>query len=316
MKKSSLVVLLVLLSGCFPFDMGGVSVGQIATVSEGAYICTPDDTAHIMVPPGAVLTDTTITITRLDAYEELEGREIAGWAWDFGPDGTHFEEPVWIQLHVPAGTRFEELHLFHESGGTIEELDDVQVDEANRTISGWADHFSVFYAAYAGPAGGRMIQVGGANLVPYFGGSTRSENPPEIPIWVAPGGLVSSDPYGPTSDVLVIQVNTDPALANTSFYIEGWTISPVDPGVVVGPTGDRISTSGFWHDFFAREIVNPMRTLRTDADGRLTLVVRGDRLYQQMSLAPAGYAEGRLRLRVLAESGPDAIDVNLSFARR
>ncbi len=58
-----------------------------------------------------------------------------------------------------------------------------------------------------------------------------------------------------------------------------------------------------------------MRLLRTDAAGRLTLVIRGDRLYQQMSMAPAGYAEGRLRLRVIAPDGPEAVDVNLAFAR-
>jgi len=319
LKLSTLSLVAIGLIGCLPFDLGGVSVGQTVTYSEGAYICTPDDAAHIMIPPGALTSDTTITISRLGEYTEREDRQIVGAAWDFGPNGTRFAQPVWIQLHpspLPEGVRVSDLSLFHESGGIVEELDDVQVDELNGTISGYANHFSVFYAAYTGTIGGRAIHVGGANLTPYFGSSSSSDNPTEIPIWVAPGGLVSTNPYsGEESDLLVIQVNTDPPMPNTPLYIEGWTISPVDPGVVVGPTGDRISTYGFWHDFFGREIVNPMRNLRTDADGHLTLVIRGDRLYSQMSSAPPGYGEGRLRLRVAAVDGPEAMDVNLAFSR-
>lgn len=315
MKYPITSLVLTVLAGCIPLD-GGSSVSQTVAVSEGAYICTPDDEAHIMIPPGALADDTNITIDRLSDHVPLGGLERVGAAWDFGPDGTQFRERVWIMLHptLPAGVSIRDLSLFHESNGVVEELEDIGYNEADGAISGFTDHFSVFYAAYSGPAGGRIINVGGRNLQPYFGGSSTSVNPTEVPIWVAPGGLVSTNPYsGDESDLLVLQVNTDPVLANTQFFVEGWTISPVDPNGPIGPTGDRISTSGFWHIFFADHFLNPLRTLRTDAEGRLTLVIRGVDLYRDMLNAPPGYSSGRFRLRVFAPEGPEAVDIILAL---
>lgn len=310
---------LPVLAACLPFDgVGHESVGQRVVAAEGAYVCTSDEGAHIAIPAGALAEDTVITITEVPLPEEALEQGAVGPAYDFGPDGTHFLTPVWIQLHVrdlPAGRSIEELSLYNQSGGVVEELSDVYVDAEAGSISGTTTHFSIFYAAFSGPAGGRGVRIGGPGLTPLFGASSTS-TPPEVQLWFADDGTVSSDPYsGPRSEVLVIQVDTGTPGAGRAIYVEGWTISPVDPGGTVGPTGDRISTSGFWNDFFANEIEAPLRDLRTDADGRLTFAVRADHLLGHMVRAPAGYSEGRLRLRLLDADAVASVDVNLAFAR-
>jgi hypothetical protein len=296
----------------------GSSHGFWVLAIEGAYLCTPDDRAHIYIPPGALETDTTITIAEVPIPEEALDQEPVGPAFDFGPDGTRFAQPVWIQLHpgpLPAGRTLSELSLFHLANGVVEELDGVTVDDSAGTISGFASHFSVFYAAFSGPAaGGRMIRIGGPNLTPLFGSSTRSVNPPEVALWVAPGGLVSTNPYaGPFAEEVVIQIDTGNPVAGESFYIEGWTVSPVDPEGTVGPTGDRISTRGFWHDYFAGAIEQPLRDLRTDSQGRLTLVLRGTDIYSRIVNAPPGYSEGRLRLRVFSPDSASSVDIYIAL---
>jgi hypothetical protein len=311
-------MLVVVGMGCLPVVGGGGSYGWLVLAAEGAYLCTPDDRAHIQIPPGALERDTTITISEVPMPDEALELEPVGPAFDFGPDGTRFAQPVWIQLHpgpLPAGRSLSELSLFNLSGGVVEELDDVFVDEAAGTISGFTTHFSTFFAAFSGPAaGGRMIRVGGPNLAPLFGSSTQSVNPPEVALWVAPGGSVSTNPYaGPFADEVVIQIDTGNPVAGESFYIEGWTVSPVDPDGTVGPTGDRISTRGFWHDYFAAYIEQPLRDLRTDSQGRLTLVLRGADIYSRIVNAPPGYSEGRLRLRVFSPDTGSSVDIYIAL---
>ena len=306
-----------LLSGCM-LVQGSTGASQQVVALEGAYICTPDDRAHIAIAPGALTEDLVITIRPIGVPDGVGDLQVIEPVFDFGPSGTRFAQPVWIQLHptVPEGIALSDLSLFSQSGGVVEELSDVSVDESSGTISGWTTHFSAFFAAYAGPRGGRGIRVGGRGLMPLFGSSSQSTSPPNVDLWFSRDGTVTSQPYtGIASDVLVIQIDTDPVAAETKFYVEGWTIDPIDPERPLGPTGDLISTRGFWHDFFAGEIELPLKNALTDSQGRLVVAFEARHLYARMLMAPAGYSSGRLRLRIFAEGGPEAVDIILNFGR-
>jgi hypothetical protein len=319
MKIAIPVFLAAALPACFlvPLDIENASVSQLVHPEEGAYLCTLDDRAHIDVPPGALEVPTTITMARVDAPPEIAEYEPIGPVYDFGPSGLQFAAPVFVQLRpgpLPEGVGWDQVSLYSLSGGVIEELANVTVDASAGTVTGLTTHFSVFFASAIGPSQPRGIAVGGPGLVPLFGQSNRSDLPANVGLWFRPGGTVSTQQYGgPATEVLVIQINS--GIPNSPLYVDSWTIDPVDAEGTVGPTGDRISTRGFWFDFFAHNVRAALINKTTDNEGRIALTLFASDVYRQMLNAPPGYSSGRIRIRAIAPSGPTAVDIKLSFGR-
>jgi hypothetical protein len=308
----------VFLQGCFliPVDgEGGTS--ELVEPERGTYLCTPDESAHIDIPPGALERPTTITIERVEPPFEIEEYAPIGPVFDFGPSGTEFAVPVFVQLRpgaLPEGVSWDDVSLYSLSGGVIEELASVTVDPIEGTVSGLTTHFSVFFVSALAPSRPRGISVGGPGLVPFFGRSDRSDLPANIGLWFRPDGTVSTSQYGgEATETLLIQINS--GMPNTPLYVEGWTIDPADPEGTVGPTGDRISTRGFWYLFFGGNVIAPLTNLTTDSEGRIALTLDARDIHRQMVNAPAGYSSGRVRLRAIAPNGPSAIDIKISFGR-
>jgi hypothetical protein len=74
-------------------------VSAAVTASAGGTVTLPGGAA-VQIPPNALASDTVITIQQSDTAPA----GTVGAAYDFGPSGTTFLQPVTITLPVPAGT--------------------------------------------------------------------------------------------------------------------------------------------------------------------------------------------------------------------
>ena len=311
---------LSLATGCVLFEGGG-GTSQLVTPSDGAYLCTSEDGAHVWIPPGALAEETTISIDPADQVPEVEEYEIVGPGWEMGPDGTQFLAPVTVTVHydeLPAGASDEQVSILSVSAdGTVEELEDIFVYPETRQVSGTTTHFTRFYAFLKGPvSGGARISIGGPNLQPLFATGTTG-NPVAVDLWLDAGPVISSDPYvGPYADVLVIQIETDPPVADSQIYVEGWVENPVDPGSnTLGPDGQPILTAGFWLDLLRGHIAVPLIQAKTDADGVIVQAIDlTSLLYKVSTQAPAGYPSGTLHLRVVSPDQQDSLEAYISIA--
>ena len=137
-------------------------------------------------------------------------------------------------------------------------------------------------------------------------------------LWLDEGPVVTDDPYsGPFADVLVIQIETDPPQPNTQLYVEGWVENPVDEGAsTLGPDGQPIATSGFWHTLLHSHFRVPLIQAVTDADGVIVQAIPLQALaYQIFANVPAGYPSGTIHLRVGSPDAADALEAYISLAR-
>jgi len=80
--------------------------------------------ATLVVPPGALAADTTLTATLLDAAAQPDAENIVAKVYDFGPAGTIFQKPVTLTFELagapPAGKVAEIAFL---EGGVWQRLD-------------------------------------------------------------------------------------------------------------------------------------------------------------------------------------------------
>jgi len=103
------------------------------------------DGSYIRIPPGALTTQTTITMTAV-APSLLPGAQVPGGAgYQFGPDGLIFQQPVTIALAfspeaLPAGTTVSDLAVFTATTGGALWLNTIIVDATH--IAAQTMHFS------------------------------------------------------------------------------------------------------------------------------------------------------------------------------
>ena len=118
------------------------------TDSDGGAILLADDAVELVFPAGAV--DESVLITAKPATGlPTETTLVPGTAFDFGPDGIVFAEPVTLTIgydpaNVPLGVPEEELRLHKLVGSIYVQVDAGVVDVANHTVSGAIVGFSVF----------------------------------------------------------------------------------------------------------------------------------------------------------------------------
>ena len=121
---------------------------QQAALPTGGAVSLADDAVNLVFPAGALSEQVVITAepaTGLPAGPV----PISGTAFDLGPDGIVFAEPVTLTIaydpaNVPPGVPEEELRLHKLVGGAYVLVDAGVVDVTNHTASGTIDGFSVF----------------------------------------------------------------------------------------------------------------------------------------------------------------------------
>ena len=139
------LLLVGLLAGCGSGSGGTSASSPPATVTQtvgsaGGTVSLPAGKVSLTIPPGALSTDTPITVTA------VSNAGSAGAVYQFGPSGLIFNQPVTVTLSLdssllPPGTNVQDLILSYVDD-YLEILTDVQIDSANSTITGKATHFS------------------------------------------------------------------------------------------------------------------------------------------------------------------------------
>lgn len=126
--------------GCAPVTSAVIGAsGGTVTVT-----CGPAEGASLVVPPGALAADVTITIAETDAATGMPaGFTAAGPNIDFGPSGTTFAVPVTVT--VPATTAA--TSLFTRSGAGAPWTRIMGATGGATAVSGQTTHFSNLVAA-------------------------------------------------------------------------------------------------------------------------------------------------------------------------
>lgn len=124
----------------------GARVGPAGGTVEFA-----DGQVRLDVPPGALLEDVFITAVPADGLPPAGPPVAPGMAWDFGPDGLVFEQPVLMTIaydpaNLPPGSNEGELRIHQLVDGTFVQLDAGRLDVVNNTASALVGGFSVFAA--------------------------------------------------------------------------------------------------------------------------------------------------------------------------
>jgi hypothetical protein len=133
-----------------------VSDGGVVDAS-GATVATASGVAALLIPAHALGASTLISIASMPAPPAAP-QLVPGTAFNFGPTGTQFAQPVTIDLRytpaqVPAGVDPSQLRLYLLNGTSWTLVAGSSVDTAAHVVSGTTTHFSG-YAACAGLCGG------------------------------------------------------------------------------------------------------------------------------------------------------------------
>ena len=130
---------------------GGSSTPSLVTPSgtsigpAGGTVQSTDNNARINIPANALAQPVTITVTPVADPSGGDGFSV----YEFGPDGTRFDRAATITIGydenaLPAGVAEVDLQLATYVNGAWTPLAGSSVDTASNTVSGEANHFSIF----------------------------------------------------------------------------------------------------------------------------------------------------------------------------
>jgi CubicO group peptidase (beta-lactamase class C family) len=125
-----------------------VSVADGAILgAAGGTVSVSSGNVTVLVPAQALGAETTITVAPT-VNPLANANLVAGSAFDFGPSGTTFAQPVTIQIKYPAtlpgSLVADRLRLNRLTGGAWVEIPGSTVDVATRTVSGQTSSFSTY----------------------------------------------------------------------------------------------------------------------------------------------------------------------------
>lgn len=121
-------------------------------VGTGGGAVATTDGSKVMIPGGALSSDTVITVVPEDSPAVPSTATTVGTAYNFGPEGTTFTKPVLITLafspeKLPAGMSAADIVIYTAPTGSAEytALETTPVDDTHVAAS--STHFSVFVPA-------------------------------------------------------------------------------------------------------------------------------------------------------------------------
>jgi len=226
-----------------------VSDGGVVDAA-GATVASTGGAATLVIPPHALGGSTRISIAPM-AAPPAAPQLVAGTAFDFGPTGTQFAQPVTVDLHynpaqVPAGIDPSQLRLYLLIGSSWTLVAGSSVDTAAHIVSGTTTHFSG-YTACAALCGGTApaINIGftspGATLsagtsVTNHGGTiatTAYSGPITFTVTGAPAGVTTT-------------ITQDTVAGTPGFAFQVTAVASVTPGdytltvTGAGPSGGNV----------------------------------------------------------------------------
>jgi ZU5 domain len=145
-KSYFLALALALVAGC-----GGSSgVNITAMIGPNGGMASHSDGTSLNIPPGALATDTNITIQSVNV-KAPPGTVLVGPAYDFGPEGTTFKAGVTITLpfemsKIPMGRTASDILIYTApKGGT--QFTAMATSLASGVVTTQTTHFSVYLPA-------------------------------------------------------------------------------------------------------------------------------------------------------------------------
>ncbi len=133
----------------------GQSGNAAITVNHGGFVGPSGGQATgfsgnvtLIVPAGALAINTAITITQI-ANPTPDPKLVLGTAFDLGPSGTQFAQPVTIRIKynpalVPAGANPSQFRLARLTGATWVQVPGSSVDILTQTVTGQTSSFSSY----------------------------------------------------------------------------------------------------------------------------------------------------------------------------
>jgi uncharacterized protein YjdB len=133
----------------------GQSGNAAITVNHGGFVGPTGGQATgfsgnvtLIVPAGALASNTAITITQI-ANPTFDPKLIPGTAFDLGPNGTQFAQPVTIRIKynsalVSAGANPSQFRLARLTGATWVPVPGSSVDILTQTVTGQTSSFSSY----------------------------------------------------------------------------------------------------------------------------------------------------------------------------
>jgi hypothetical protein len=143
----TLGLLLLIAAGC---DNGGGQVNITKTVGAAGGTVMQNDGTSVQIPMNALSMSANITITTVTATAPA-GFVLVGPAYDFGPDGTTFAQPVTITLpfdtnKIPSGKSAADIRIFTAPRGSTN-YTMLTTTLGSGSVSTTASHFTVYLPA-------------------------------------------------------------------------------------------------------------------------------------------------------------------------
>jgi adhesin/invasin len=125
-----------------------VKEGVVATAAAGASFTSQDSVVAVSIPPGALTQTRNITVEPAQSPPPND-RLLPGTAFDFGPNGTMFAQPVTITIKydpskLTVGSPESGLQLYEVIGSSWRVVAGSSVNTATHTVIGSVSHFTVY----------------------------------------------------------------------------------------------------------------------------------------------------------------------------
>ena len=129
----------------------GRAVVSVVTGPQGGSVIAAEGAVTLEVPEGAVQAPISISVQPMGTYPDPE-RVVTGTAFEFGPDGITFAQPVTLSItydpaNLPTGVLESRLRLAELIDGAYEAVDASAVDESSHAVSGKISGFSTYVLA-------------------------------------------------------------------------------------------------------------------------------------------------------------------------
>ncbi len=155
--KMAWILCAVLFAGCGGGGGGGNNSGgggPSGIGPSGGTASSGDGRGSVTVPAGALSQDTAIAV----AVASNPPAGNIGTAYDFGPDGTNFSQPVTISItyddaNLPGGVTESNLTLGTVANNQWTAVANATVDTVTNVVSGTTTHFSVYGVIAVGDSG-------------------------------------------------------------------------------------------------------------------------------------------------------------------
>jgi adhesin/invasin len=125
-----------------------VKEGVVATAAAGASFTGQDSVVALSIPPGALTQTRNITVEPAQSSPPND-RLVPGTAFDFGPNGTTFAQPVNVTIKydpskLTGGSPESGLQLYEVIGSSWRVVAGSSVNTATQTVTGSVSHFTVY----------------------------------------------------------------------------------------------------------------------------------------------------------------------------